>query len=182
MPWRPGFKPVEKVDHDTGVCDGIVDSSGAKLPCLASFARLGSLPSSIHFRVSLASAPSKPRITSLREAPGPEAAGAAAAGPPISHTSTAAASSRAARRRRPDAMRGHCNDGRLWCMVRVPHDPREGGALYQKALFRETLRSALGRRRREFGERRRDAAGAMPRRLSTPHLSAIRNPFMPAMG
>ena len=26
---RPGFRPVEKVDHDTGVCDGMVERSGA---------------------------------------------------------------------------------------------------------------------------------------------------------
>ena len=43
MPWRPGFKPVENVDHDTGVCDGIVDSSGANVPCWRNAARWGSL-------------------------------------------------------------------------------------------------------------------------------------------
>ena len=65
MPWRPGERPVEKVDQETGVCDGMVERSGEKVPWARSFARLGSLPSSIHFSVSLASTPSKPRITSF---------------------------------------------------------------------------------------------------------------------
>ena len=32
---RPGLRPVEKVDQETGVCDGIVERSGEKVPCVA---------------------------------------------------------------------------------------------------------------------------------------------------
>jgi hypothetical protein len=59
------LRPVEKVDQETGVCEGIVGRRGEKLPCARSLARFGSFPSSIHFWVSLASAPSKPRMISF---------------------------------------------------------------------------------------------------------------------
>ncbi len=65
MPCRPGLRPVEKVDHETGVCDGIVGRRGEKVPWDRSFARFGSFPSFIHCSVSLASAPSKPRMISF---------------------------------------------------------------------------------------------------------------------
>src|SRR5688500_11117964 len=65
MPCRPGLRPVEKVDQDTGVCDGMVGRNGEKVPWDRSFARFGSLPSFIHCSVSLASAPSKPRMISF---------------------------------------------------------------------------------------------------------------------
>ena len=32
MAWRPGLRPVEKVDQETGVWDGMVERSGEKLP------------------------------------------------------------------------------------------------------------------------------------------------------
>jgi hypothetical protein len=65
IPCRPGESPVAKVDQETGVCDGMVERSGANVPSERSFARLGSFPSSIHWRVRSASAPSNPRMISL---------------------------------------------------------------------------------------------------------------------
>ena len=48
MPVRPGSMPVENVDHDTGVCAGMVGRSGRNVPAARNFARFGSLPSFIH--------------------------------------------------------------------------------------------------------------------------------------
>src|SRR5450759_600775 len=42
---RPGERPVENVDHDTGVCAGIVGVSAEKPPFAASAARFGRRPS-----------------------------------------------------------------------------------------------------------------------------------------
>ena len=60
---RPGERPVENVDHETGVCAGIVGRSCENPPFFASAARFGSLPSSIIFFTSAWSAPSNPRTT-----------------------------------------------------------------------------------------------------------------------
>src|SRR5262249_32191580 len=74
---RPGLFPVANDDQETGVCAGFVGRSGEKVPSALSFARLGSLPSPIHFSTRRASAPSKPRTTTR---PPPTAARGVAAG------------------------------------------------------------------------------------------------------
>src|ERR1019366_3611207 len=72
---RPGERPVEKVDHDTGVWAGIVGVSAVKPPFAASAARFGSRPSATPLATSAWSAPSKPRTmtrggAAARERPG----------------------------------------------------------------------------------------------------------------
>ncbi len=57
----PGLTPVAKLDQAVGDSEGCVDLSRAKVPSSASALRFGSLPSSIHFRASVGSMPSKPR-------------------------------------------------------------------------------------------------------------------------
>ena len=57
----PGFTPVAKLDHATGDSDGCVVSSFAKVPVSESRFRFGSLPSSMYWRASVGSIPSKPR-------------------------------------------------------------------------------------------------------------------------
>ena len=56
----PGFTPVAKLDQATGDSEGCVVSSLAKVPVSASFLRFGSLPSSMNWRASVGSMPSKP--------------------------------------------------------------------------------------------------------------------------
>jgi hypothetical protein len=48
MPVRPGSIPVLNVDHDTGVCAGVVGRSGRNVPWERNLARFGSFPSFIH--------------------------------------------------------------------------------------------------------------------------------------
>src|SRR5262245_12225038 len=83
----PGFTPVAKLDQATGDSDGWVVSSFLKVPASASFLRFGSLPSSMYFRESVGSIPSKPITNTLRcarraalpDVPPPQAAASAAA-------------------------------------------------------------------------------------------------------
>src|SRR5512141_107937 len=63
---RPGERPVENVDHETGVCAGIVGVSGENPPFAASAARFGRRPSATPFATRAWSAPSNPR-TMTRE-------------------------------------------------------------------------------------------------------------------
>ena len=56
----PGLTPVAKLDQAVGDSEGCVEPSFAKTPSSASAFRFGSLPSSIHFRASVGSIPSKP--------------------------------------------------------------------------------------------------------------------------
>ena len=56
----PGLTPVAKLDHAVGDSEGCVEPRRAKTPSSASALRFGSFPSSIHFRASVGSIPSKP--------------------------------------------------------------------------------------------------------------------------
>ena len=56
----PGLTPVAKLDQAVGDSEGCVEPSRAKTPSSASAFRFGSLPSSMHFRASVGSIPSKP--------------------------------------------------------------------------------------------------------------------------
>ena len=58
----PGLTPVAKLAQATGDSDGCVVSSFEKVPESASFFRLGSFPSSMNFRTSVGSMPSKPMM------------------------------------------------------------------------------------------------------------------------
>ena len=61
----PGFTPVAKLDQAVGDSEGWVEARTENVPVSARRFRLGSLPSSIHFRARVGSIPSKP-ITKTR--------------------------------------------------------------------------------------------------------------------
>src|SRR6185436_17552514 len=61
----PAFAPVANDAHAVGDSGECVVSSGCRPPCAASFLKLGSFPSPIHFLTSAGSIPSKPRMTSF---------------------------------------------------------------------------------------------------------------------
>src|SRR5687767_12214088 len=58
----PGLTPVAKLAQATGDSDGCVVSSFENTPESASFFRFGSFPSSMYFRTSVGSMPSKPMM------------------------------------------------------------------------------------------------------------------------
>ena len=64
-PWPPGFMPVIRLAHATGLCGGMLVCRGRKLPCAARAAKCGISPAAMNCRRSSGSMPSMPRIMSL---------------------------------------------------------------------------------------------------------------------
>ena len=69
MPCPPGFIPVAKVDHATGVCAGRVVATRVNPPCSFSRARLGSWFASSSRVTMTVSSPSKPMTITFLMAP-----------------------------------------------------------------------------------------------------------------
>src|SRR6266496_330795 len=64
-PWPPGFIPVIRFDHATGLCGGMLVVSSLNDPFCVSAEKFGSLPSAMYCFRSCGSIPSIPRMMSF---------------------------------------------------------------------------------------------------------------------